>query len=175
MKYLLFLILFLCQDISAQTTASVGVSISLPSVALLDVEPNTGGFNLNLNAPTEAGNPLTTTATNNTKWLNFTSAVATGTTRKITVQLSGSLPNGINLKLVTANYTGTGKGTLGSAVSTLYLSTAQQTVVNAIGGAFTGNGAGNGYNLTYSLEIVNYSLLRNQTTSVSILYTLMDN
>jgi hypothetical protein len=174
MRYLLFLLL-LCPKLSAQTTASVGVSISLPSVALLDVEPNTGGFNLNLTAPTEAGNPLTTTATNNTKWLNFTSAVATGTTRKITVQLSGSLPNGINLKLVTANYTGTGKGTLGSAVSPLYLSPTQQTVVNAIGGAFTGNGAGNGYNLTYSVEIADYSLLRNQTTSVSILYTLMDN
>lgn len=174
MKYILFLIL-LCPNLSAQTTASVGVSISLPSVALLDVEPNTGGFNLNLNAPTEAGNPATTTATDNTKWLNFTSAVATGTIRKIMVQLVGSLPTGINLKLVAANYTGTGKGTLGSAVSTVYLSTTPQTVVNAIGGAFTGNGAGNGYNLSYFLEIANYSLLRNQTASVSILYTLMDN
>lgn len=174
MRLLLFLIL-LCQGVFAQTTASVGVSISLPSIALLDVEPNNSGFNLNLTAPTEAGNPLTTTATNNTKWLNFTSAVATGTTRKISVQLSGSLPNGINLKLVTANYAGTGAGTLGNAVTTLYLSSTQQTVVNNIGGAFTGNGSGNGYNLTYSVEIANYSLLRNQTAPVSILYTLIDN
>ncbi|MDZ7877122.1 MAG: hypothetical protein U5L45_05605 [Saprospiraceae bacterium] len=159
---------------SAQTTASVNVSISLPSVALLDVEPN-GGFNFNLISPTEAGNPSTTTATNNTKWLNFTSAVVKGTTRKIMVQSVGSLPNGINLKLVTANYTGTGAGALGNAVSPLYLSSTQQTVVNAIGGAFTGNGVGNGYNLMYSLEIANYGLLRNQSASVSILYTLMDN
>ena len=118
---------------------------------------------------------MTTTTTDNTKWLNFTSAVAMGTSRKIMVQLVGSLPNGINLKLVTANYTGTGKGALGNAVSTIYLSIAPQAVVNAIGGAFTGNGAGNGYNLSYFLDIAHYSLLRNQTTSVSILYTLMDN
>jgi hypothetical protein len=174
MKYLFILLLY-CSNVSAQASASVGVSISLPSVALLDVEPNTGGFTFNFTAPTEAGNPLSTIATNNSKWLNFTSAVAIGTTRKITVQLSGSLPDGINLKLVTSNYTGTGAGALGNAVSPLYLSPTQQTVVNAIGGAFTGNGAGNGYNLTYSIEISNYSLLRNQTSSVSILYTLMDN
>ncbi len=172
---LLILLIFCCQTVFAQTSASADVSISLPSVALLDVEPNNGGFNLNLTAPTEAGNPLTTIATNNAKWLNFTSAVTTGATRRISAQLSGSLPSGINLKLVIANYAGVGAGTLGNAVSTLYLSSTQQTVVNNIGGAFTGNGVGNGYNLTYSVEIANYSLLKSQTSTVSILYTLIDN
>lgn len=175
MRLLLFLILLLYQDLFAQTTASVGVSISLPSIALMDVEPNNSGFSLNLTAPTEAGNPLTTTATNNSKWLNFTSAVATGTTRRIAAQLSGTLPNGINLKLVTANFAGSGAGTLGSAVSPIYLRSTQQTIINNIGGAYTGNGTGNGYNLTYSLEIANYSLLRNQTANVTIIYTLIDN
>ena len=172
---LLILLIFCCQTVFAQTSASANVSISLPNVALLDVEPNNGGFNLNLTAPTEAGNPLTTTATNNDKWLNFTSAVTTGATRRISAQLSGILPSGINLKLVTANYAGTGSGTLGSAVSTIYLSSTQQTVVNNIGGAFTGNGTGNGYNLTYSVEIANYSLLKTQISTISIIYTLIDN
>ena len=167
--------MFLCQNVFAQTTASVGVSISLPSIALMDVEPNNAGFNLNPTAPTEAGNQLTTTATNNSKWLNFSSAVTTGSTRRIAVQLSGTLPTGINLKLVTATYAGTGAGTLGSPISPIYLSSSQQTIVNNIGGAYTGNGQGNGYNLTYSIEISNYSLLRNQTSTVSIIYTLIDN
>jgi hypothetical protein len=172
---LLILLIFCCQTVFAQTSAPADVSISLPNVALLDVEPNNSGFNLNLTAPTEAGNALTTTATNNTKWLNFTSAVTTGATRRISAQLSGILPTGINLKLVTANHVGTGAGTLGSAVSPIYLSSIQQTVVNNIGGGFTGNGTGNGYNLTYSVEIANYSLLKTQTSTVSILYTLIDN
>ncbi len=172
---LLILLIFCCQAVFAQTSASADVSISLPSVALLDVEPDNSGFNLSFTAPTEAGNPLTTTTTNNTKWLNFTSAVTMGATRRISAQLSGILPSGINLKLVTSNYAGAGAGTLGNAVSALYLSSTQQTVVNNIGGAFTGNGVGNGYNLTYLLEIANYSLLKNQTSTVSILYTLIDN
>ena len=172
---LLILLFFCCQTVFAQTSASADVSISLPSVALLDVEPNNGSFNLNLTAPTEAGNPLTTTATNNAKWLNFTSAVTTGATRRISAQLSGILPSGINLKLVTANYVGAGAGTLGSAASPIYLNSTQQTVITNIGGAFTGNGTGNGYNLTYSVEIANYSLLKTQISTISIIYTLIDN
>jgi hypothetical protein len=172
---LLILLIFCCQTVFAQTSASADVSISLPSVALLDIEPNNGGFNLNLTAPTEAGNPLTTTATNNAKWLNFTSAVTAGATRRISAQLSGIFPTGIDLKLVIANYAGGGAGTLGSAVSPIYVNSTEQTVINNIGGAFTGNGTGNGYNLTYSVEIANYSLLKTQTSTVSIIYTLIDN
>ncbi len=174
MRRILFFLL-LCQTAFGQTAESVGVSITLPSIALLDVGPNSGGFNLNLTAPTEAGLPQTITATNNSKWLSFTSAVATGVTRSINVQISGSLPTGLNLKLATANYSGKGAGRLGSPISAVNLSNALQTVVSNIGGAYTGIGVGNGYNLTYSLEIADYSLLRNQTTTLSILYTLTDN
>ncbi|MBL7814149.1 MAG: hypothetical protein JNL70_04010 [Saprospiraceae bacterium] len=158
-----------------QTTASVGVSISLPSVALLDIEPNNSAISLSLTAPTEGGNQLTATTTNNSKWLNFTSAVSTGTTRRIGVQMSGSLPNGVNLKLTTANYAGSGAGNRGSAVSIVYLSGSQQTIVNNIGGGYTGTGSNNGYNLTYSLEISNYALLRSQSATVTLVYTLIDN
>lgn len=159
----------------SQTTSSVGVSIALPSVAMLDIEPNNTGITLNMTSPTEAGNPITNTVTNNTKWLNFTSAVTTSQTRRITAQYSGTMPNGIALRLVTATYAGTGAGTLGSRVSPIVLSTAGQTIINNIGGAFTGNGSGNGYNLTFSLDILNYSQLRQQNTTVTIIYTFIDN
>ena len=79
-----------------QTTASVGVSISMPSIALCDIEPNNTGITLSMTAPTEAGNIVVSTATNNTKWLNFTSAVTATQTRRVTVQLSGTLPNGVD-------------------------------------------------------------------------------
>jgi hypothetical protein len=175
MRLLFVLLLLDFQSLAAQSTASVGVSISLPSVALLDIEPNNTGISLSLTAPTESGNAATLPATNSTKWLNFTSAVATGTTRRITAQLSGTLPTGINLRLNTAAYAGNGAGTLGSRVPTIYLSSSPQTIVSSIGGAFTGNGSGNGYNLSFALEIANYANLRNQTGTVSIIYTLIDN
>jgi hypothetical protein len=170
-----FLALFICVSwkISAQNSANI--SITIPSYALLDLAPNNSAFSLNLLAPTEAGNVATISAANSTKWINFTSAVGVGITRRITAQVSGTLPNGINLKLVIANYAGAGAGTLGTSAGTVFLSGTARTIINNIGGAFTGDGTNNGYNLTYSLEIANYSLLKAQSNTFSIIYTLIDN
>ena len=157
----------------AQT--SVSISSAVPSIALMDIAPNNTAFNLNIVAPTEAGNIATITPTNSTKWINFSSAVATGITRKITAQLSGTLPVGLNLKLVVSNYAGIGAGTLGTSSGTLILSGTAQLVINGIGGAFTGDNTGNGYNLNYSLEITDYALLKSQSSTFSIIYTMSDN
>lgn len=157
----------------AQTSA--GISITVPSYALLDIAPNNTAFNLNLVAPTEAGNISTINPENSTKWINFTSAVAPGITRRITAQVSGTLPNGLNLKLVVGNYTGAGAGTTGTSSGTIFLSGTAQIVINGIGGAFTGDGINNGYNLAYSIEVANYSLLKAQSNTFSIIYTLIDN
>lgn len=162
---------------AAQSTASVSVNASLPTVTLLDIEPTTSAISLTLQTPVEAGFPVTVPADNATKWLNFTSAVAVGGSRKITAQVtSGTIPNGLRLKLSLSNYTGSGAGTLGSPVSSAYLSTSAQNIVTGIGGAYTGNGSNNGYNLTYGLEINSYSQLRhNASTTLTITYTILDN
>lgn len=169
------LLFFLSLHISLLAQNSQNVSLTLPSIALLDIAPNNTAFNLNMVAPTEAGNIIVVSNTNNSKWINFTSAVATGITRRITAQVSGSLPNGVNLKLITSNYAGSGAGILGISLGTIYLTNTAQTVVNNIGGAFTGDGSNNGYNLNYSIEIANYDLLRSQTTTFTIIYTILDN
>ena len=166
---------FFARVVCAQTTANINVNFTLPSVALFDLNTNSA-ITLSFQAPTEAGASIVSPATNTTKWLNFTSAVAPGVTRKITAQVvSGTVPNGVQLKLETANYAGSGAGTLGSVISPVYLTTAATTIINAIGGAYTGNGTGNGFNLKYSLEIQNYSQLRNTNTSFTVIYTLLDN
>lgn len=175
MRFLLPLIFFLILNETFGQTSSVGVSFSLPSVALLDVEPNANSINLSLTAPTEAGSMVTNTASNNTKWINFSSAVTPGQTRRISAQISGVMPNGLNLVLNTSTYSGAGAGTLGSRVSPITLTASSQTIINGIGGAYTGNGASNGYNLTFTLSISNYSQLRSQSSTVSIIYTLIDN
>jgi hypothetical protein len=159
----------------AQSSASVGVNITMPSIALLDIEPNTTGFNLGLTAPTEAGNTITTISTNSSKWINFTSAVTAGATKRVSIRLSGTIPNGVNLVLTTSSYSGTGAGSLGTRVSPLTLSTNEQILINSIGGAFTGNGIDNGYNLNYTLQVTNFSLLRSQSSTLSVVFTLIDN
>ena len=169
------LLFFLILQVSLFAQTSQNISLTLQSIALLDIAPDNSVFNLSMVAPTEAGNIILSNSTNNSKWINFTSAVAPGITRRVTAQVTGILPNGINLKLITSNYAGSGAGTLGSSSGTVYLTGTAQTVVNNIGGAFTGDGSGNGYNLNYSIEIVDYSLLKSQTTTFSIIYTMLDN
>jgi hypothetical protein len=170
-----FIIIFINLGFTAFTQTTASISITVPSYALLDIAPNNTAFNLNLVAPTEAGNISTINPANSTKWINFTSAVAPGITRRITAQVSGALPNGLNLKLIVANYAGAGAGTTGTSSGTIFLSGTAQTVINGIGGAFTGDGINNGYNLKYSVEIVDYSLLKAQSNTFSIIYTLIDN
>lgn len=171
----ILLLFFLSLPISLVAQTSQNVDLTLPSIALLDIAPNNTAFNLNMVASAEAGDIILSNSTNNSKWINFTSAVPTGITRRITAQVSGTLPNGVNLKLITSNYAGSGAGTLGTSSGTIFLTGTAQTVVNNIGGAFTGDGSNNGYNLNYSIQIADYTLLRSQTTTFSIIYTILDN
>lgn len=172
MKTLIFILLCL---INTKLIAQVSTSISLPSVVLLDIEPNNAPITLNYLPPTEAGNSISVAGSDNTKWINFSSAVEPNITRKITAQItSGSVSSGLRLKLEVSGPSG-GGGNRGNAVSPLYLSTAASTIVNGIEGAFTGNSSGSGYNLVFSLEIQDYSLLRSGSNTFSITYTIADN
>ncbi|MCA0363659.1 MAG: hypothetical protein LCH67_06420 [Bacteroidetes bacterium] len=174
MRKILFLLL-ISNFAFGQATLSVGVNFTLPSVSLLDIAPDRSTFTLSFTAPTEAGNQITTTSSNNTKWLNFSSAVPPSVTRKVMASVSGTMPGGVNINLAVASVAGAGAGARGTPVSSLTLTTSPQAIVNNIGGAYTGNGANNGYMLTFTLGIGDFSLLRNQTSNVTIVYTMVDN
>lgn len=176
MRYFIAILLFFGGNYcSAQTTGNANVELTLPSVALLAMSPNNSQLNLSFASPSVAGTALGNTTTDNSKWINFTSAVAPGITRKVTVQIiSGGLPSGILLKLQTANVAG-GAGARGSAVSSIYVISTATNIINNIGGAYTGVGSGNGYNLTYSLEIQDFSQLRSGSNILTIAYTISDN
>lgn len=176
MKHLLFIALCLCQRVaSCQTTINSNVGINLPSIALLDIE-NSGGINLNFTAPNEAGNSLGNNSNNNSAWINFTSSLGSGVSRNVSAYISsGVSPSGYSIVLETAIYSGAGGGQLGYRLPFVSLSNMPQKVIDNIGGAFTGNGLGNGYNLRYSIAITNYGALRKENTTFTITYTLTDN
>lgn len=158
----------------AQATSQVGISVTLPTVSLLDIEPATG-INLSLQAPTEAGNPVTTSISS-AKYLNFTSAVVLGGSRAIYARISsGSVPSGLGLRLYVG--TGSGVGTIGGrTTNSLLVDGIDRMIVSGIGGAYTGNGMGAGYPVSYGLEILNYSQLRYTfANSLTITYTILDN
>lgn len=160
--------------VSSQTTGNRTVAVTLPVVTLLDIEP-TGNIALNFTAPTEAGLPLVAPAANTTKWINYTSAIASGgLTRRVTAQVNQVIP-GVDIKLQAAAASGSGGGTLGTPTAQVTLTTTAVNIITGIGGAFTGNGANNGHRLTINLVVNSYSNLNTRSnTPVVITYTITE-
>jgi hypothetical protein len=174
------LTLAFANNVSAQdnTTGAHSVTISIPEVALLDLE---GGSSITLapTAPTEAGNAFDfSSATDNSIWVNYSSIVAATKSRTVTAQISsGTVPTGLLLKVAAGAFAGTGKGNLGEAGSQVTLSSSAQAVISGIGSCYTGNGATNGHQMTYSLVLNStddYDELVQGSTTVSVTYTITD-
>ena len=179
MKQLILLLLCLHTSLSfAQRNVNeINVNFSLNEIALLNIEPSNTTVVLNLDAPNNPGEKAKIVAANNKKWINFSSAISENSPpRNISIRIEdGSVPSGIHLKLMTSNYIGSGNGKLGSPESVITLNNSSQVIVSNIGGAFTGNGINNGYELTYYLEIYDYKLLDiNNSETLSISLTLTD-
>ncbi|WP_146943267.1 hypothetical protein [Chryseobacterium hagamense] len=166
--------LLLSVQIFSQTTGSRTVTLTLPVVTLMDIEP-AGTIAFNYTAPTEAGNAITVPASNTTKWINYTSAItASGIARRITASINQIIP-GTDIRIQAAAASGSGGGTLGIPSAQVILTTAAQTIISGIGGAFTGNGANNGHQLTITLSNNTYANIAARTnTPIVITYTITE-
>lgn len=124
----------------AQTSGNASVSLTFSSVARISIA-SSGSSTLALGSPSTAGLAVTTTTTDETKWLNFTSAVASGVSRRIEASISsGTVPSGLQLKLGLNAAVG-GGGTLGTIVASVASPItlgAAATILNNITGAYTG-------------------------------------
>ncbi|RNA63924.1 hypothetical protein D1631_18065 [Chryseobacterium nematophagum] len=181
-----FAALAISTSLSAQdsNTDNHTITISIPEVALVDIEPAaTKNITLGFTAPTEAGNPVTPTASNTTLWLNYSSIKSVADpTRNVSVKVNAVIP-GIDINVTAAAATGSGGGTLGTPSAQLTLSASDQTIVSGIGSAYTGNGANNGHNLTYALAagsgpggVADYADLQATISTVAtVTYTISDN
>lgn len=149
--------------------ASRNVRFRLGVVSLLDIEPDNTAIALSFTAPIEAGNPIIST-TDNTKWLNYTSAVIGSQTRNISVAVDQTI-DGIDLQLLASSGTG-GDGALGNPGSSITLVPTSQTLISSIGGAYTGNGVGRGHQLTYSLDIDDYTTIVSNTQNITVIFTI---
>lgn len=179
MRLLIYILCCFCAISSyAQDDDDTSVTFRLrEEIALLDIEPSNATVTLKVVAPNNAGEKAIIIATNNNKWINFSSAVFKDNSRSISIVIEdGQVPPGIYLKLRTEKYSGIGKGELGSATSVVTLNNnSSQIIVSDIKGAFTGNGENNGYKITYELEIYDYELLDfDQSATLSIRLTLSD-
>lgn len=157
-----------------QTTGSRTITVALPQIALLDIEP-TGPTVLALRAPSEAGFSLAAPPENSGKWINYTSAVAVGTPRRsITVSIDRSVP-GIDIVLRASAASGSGSGALGTPSGQITLTTVPSVIVSGIGGAYTGTGTGNGHRINLSLRTNNYADLSAATNeTIVVTYTIIE-
>ncbi len=161
------------------------VVVSIPEVALVDLESATGtSINLGPAAPTEAGLPLDFSAqTNSAIWLNYSSVKSTlnDATRDVSAKIStGTLPAGMTLTVTSAADAGNGDGAMGTTAGAVALTTTDQDVITGIGSAYTGTGVNNGHNLTYALSLSvaagSYAAIdADDATTVQITYTISDN
>lgn len=160
-----------------QQSARHPICLVLPEIAIVDIEPNNTAVNLQFNSPLEGGKAIEAIKQDQSKWLNYTSAIArTGSNRIITAQIAnGAIPEGVALGLTASNYVGNGKGTHGQSNGPIFLSSTPKTIINNIGRAFTGNGTGNGHQLTYSLSISDYKKLdASANTEVMVIFTITE-
>lgn len=153
------------------------IGLTIPAVALLDIEPAASkNISMSFSATgLEAGEPITSSVANSSLWLNVTSIVPASITRKVTASVSDNVPTGTTLKVTAASYAGSGEGTFGTPGSQISLATTAASLITGIGSCYTGNGASNGYNLTYVWErnSGSFASLLNATTSVTVTYTLV--
>ncbi|NCA81068.1 MAG: hypothetical protein EOM76_13000 [Sphingobacteriia bacterium] len=162
-------------------TASHNVGISVSKFALIDIETSGNDININLtpNSVDEAGMGLNfDNVTDNSLWLNYSSIVGSNHTRSISASITEGLPAGVSLKVAASAPASSGKGTLGASAATTAttLTTGGITIINGIGSCYTGNGANNGSNLTYSVVVNddNYASILEDDYSVTVTYTISE-
>ena len=160
----------------AVSFTAVNVGLTLPEVALLDIEPNNSAVSLVLNSPTEAGSFVKNTLVSSAKWINYTSAVSLGKTRNVLVHIEyGSTPSGTVLKAMCSASSG-GKGALGTSTGNITISNVPQKIIAGIGPAATGNGANFGHSISYILEVTDVGKLNfNTSGTLGLIFTLIDN
>ncbi|MDQ1097886.1 MULTISPECIES: hypothetical protein [Chryseobacterium] len=173
-RLLILLLPFFYTECYSQSTGNRTVSVTLPVVTLLDVEP-TGNISMSFTAPADAGRPIISPTINTTKWINYTSAIVSGgVSRHVTASVNQTIP-GVNIRLQAAAASGTGGGALGTPSAQVTLGTTPITIISGIGGAFTGNGANNGHRISIALVTSNYANLSAITAvPVTITYTISE-
>lgn len=173
-KFVLYIVLFTISKVTAQVSVNSAVKITLPTVALMDIEPS-NAISFIFTSPSEAGRQLNNPATNSSKWINYTSAIAlNGQSRRITAAVNELIP-GVDIKLLASSATASGAGVKGISNGQITLTTNSQTLINSIGGAYTGNGLNSGHQLNISLAINSYNNLRTLTNkTVVITYTILE-
>jgi hypothetical protein len=148
--------------LNSTTYSQNSVSISNSTNVSLDITP-----------PFNPGSPIEIVS-DASKWLNYSIQVTPPEpTYSISVEISsGLIPEGMNVYLEAAPYSGFGGGQPGIPTGRITLSNQPQVLIRNIGTCNSGSGTMVGHRLTYSLVITNYSLLGASSPLLNLIYTI---
>ncbi len=182
MKQLTLLILLICNNsFFAQINdfQDFEFRITIPEMALVSIAPENTTVQLTMEKTEIAGEKIGYISKQEQPlWLNYTCSIALDSPSKnIAAQIiSGSVPPGIQLQLITSEYSGSGKGTFGLPAPQISLQNYPQNIITNIGGSFTNKGIYNGHEIKYSLKIINYKLLDAESSNtLTVVFTISDN
>lgn len=110
----------------------------------------------------------------NTQWVNYSMAVSSAEPlSSISVAVaSGTIPSGVEIYMQAGFYTGTGKGKMGRPTGKVKVDYVPKALINEIGTGYTGNGKQRGHQITLSMVITDFSLLKSGDYTLYIQYTL---
>ncbi len=158
----------------------VSVFFSLPEVALVDIEPgidNSIHFTI-IQGAGSGSSPTIEQSNNNSLWLNYSSALPVNqNSRSITAEVSqGTVPKGLKIFLEASQFSGNGNGQRGISSGKIELTNQPRPIITGIGNSYTGDGVQSGHQLTFSVEISDFTQIETSgENNFLVLYTLTDN
>ncbi|MFM1884223.1 MAG: hypothetical protein RL168_407 [Bacteroidota bacterium] len=164
---------------TAQTSTNHDVDFTIDEAAMVRIVDAGGGPTTNLNfhvqAPSLAGQAFPAIPSQNL-YLQYTSVkgASPDNVRQVDVEVvGGSMPSGIQMT-ITPSLSGT--GTLGNATPVSFSgSTVSGTLITDIQSAYTGDGAGDGALLNYSLNYATQNLDAATSGVITLRYTISNN
>ena len=135
---------------------------------------NSNMLSLEFVSPYNPGSTISNIS-NDSKWLNY-SIVLTPPEPAFSISVeisSGTIPDGIELRLVAGACTSSGGGQPGTPTGIITLKNQPQTLINNIGTCNTGTGINYGHQLTYSFVITNFSQLSATSAPINVLFTII--
>lgn len=124
--------------------------------------------------PFDPGSPIEPVI-DNSKWLNYNITVIppelpVSVTAEIT---SGAISEGLQIQLQAGAYNGTGGSNPGIPAGNLILTNIPQVLISNIGTCNTGIGVNVGHQLTYTLSISDYNSVKSSSSTVNVLFTII--
>ena len=135
---------------------------------------NVSTVSLDFISPVMPGYPLNDVSAN-TSWLNYNLVhTSPEPSYSIAVEISsGAVPAGMELRIEAGTYEGEGGEQYGFPTGQIIVTNEPQIIVNNIGTCNSGSGTNVGHQLTYSFVITNYALLSAGSSTVELLYTII--